>query len=91
LAGAKLCFRAVMMTSIAFICGLAPLVWAAGASELARRSVSTPVFVGMLAASAIGPFMIPMLYVAFQAQRERPPRKPQAEAEGIRNEDQQRY
>jgi len=41
------------MTSIAFITGLAPLVWAAGASEIARRSVSTTVFVGMLAASAI--------------------------------------
>ena len=41
--GAKLRFRAVMMTSIAFIVGLAPLVWADGASEIARRSVSTPV------------------------------------------------
>jgi len=76
--GAKLRFRAVMMTSIAFISGLAPLVWAAGASEVARRSVSTPVFVGMLAASTIGLFMIPMLYVAFQALRERAWRKPQA-------------
>src|SRR5262249_15459482 len=47
--GAKLRFRAVMMTSIAFIAGMAPLVWAEGASEIARRSVSTPVFVGMLA------------------------------------------
>jgi len=76
--GAKLRFRAVMMTSIAFISGLAPLVWAAGASEVARRSVSTPVFVGMLAASTIGLFMIPMLYVAFQALRERAWRKLQA-------------
>jgi hydrophobe/amphiphile efflux-1 (HAE1) family protein len=76
--GAKLRFRAVMMTSIAFICGLAPLVWAEGASEVARRSVSTPVFVGMLAASTIGLFMIPMLYVAFQTLRERARRKPQA-------------
>src|SRR5262249_52276512 len=54
--GAKLRFRAVMMTSIAFIAGLAPLVWAAGASEIARRSVSTPVFAGMLAASTVGIF-----------------------------------
>jgi HAE1 family hydrophobic/amphiphilic exporter-1 len=76
--GAKLRFRAVMMTSIAFICGLAPLVWAAGASEIARRDVSTPVFVGMLAASTIGIFLIPMLYVAFQTLRERAWRKPQA-------------
>ncbi len=75
--GAKLRFRAVMMTSIAFIIGLAPLVWAAGASEIARRNVSTPVFVGMLAASTIGIVLIPMLYVAFQTLRERAQMKPQ--------------
>jgi hydrophobe/amphiphile efflux-1 (HAE1) family protein len=74
--GAKLRFRAVMMTSIAFITGLAPLVWATGASEIARRSVSTPVFVGMVAASTIGIFLIPMLYVVFQTLRERAQRKP---------------
>jgi hydrophobe/amphiphile efflux-1 (HAE1) family protein len=68
--GAKLRFRAVMMTSIAFIVGLAPLVWAEGASEIARRSVSTPVFFGMLAASTVGIFLIPMLYVVFQTVRE---------------------
>jgi hydrophobe/amphiphile efflux-1 (HAE1) family protein len=69
--GAKLRFRAVMMTSIAFIVGLAPLVWAEGASEVARRSVSTPVFYGMLAASTVGILLIPMLYVAFQTIREK--------------------
>jgi len=73
--GAKLRFRAVMMTSIAFIAGLAPLVWATGASEIARRSVSTPVFAGMLAASTVGIFLIPMLYVVFQTLRERTQRK----------------
>src|SRR5580700_10975826 len=69
--GAELRFRAVMMTSIAFIVGLTPLAWAEGASEIARRSVSTPVFVGMLAASTVGIFLIPMLYVVFQTLRER--------------------
>jgi multidrug efflux pump subunit AcrB len=78
--GAKLRFRAVMMTSIAFITGLAPLVWATGASEIARHDISTPVFVGMLAASTIGLFIIPMLYVAFQALRERAWRKPETSA-----------
>src|SRR5262249_62355623 len=47
--GAKVGSRGVMVTPIAFIAGRAPLVWAGGASEIARRSVSTPVFVGMLA------------------------------------------
>ena len=60
-----------MMTSIAFILGLVPLVWASGASEIARRSVSTPVFVGMLAATSIGVFLIPMLYVFWESLRER--------------------
>ena len=64
-----------MMTSIAFIVGLAPLVWAEGASESARRSVSTPVFFGMLAASTVGIFLIPMLYVIFQSLREKTARK----------------
>jgi len=67
---AKLRFRAVMMTSIAFILGLVPLVLATGASQVARRSVSTPVFAGMIAASTIGIFLIPMLYVTFQQMRE---------------------
>jgi HAE1 family hydrophobic/amphiphilic exporter-1 len=67
-----------MMTSIAFIVGLAPLVWAHGASEIARRGVSTPVFVGMLAASTVGIFLIPMLYVVFQTFREKMQRKSKA-------------
>ena len=69
--GAKLRFRAVMMTSFAFILGLYPLVVAHGASEISRRAVGTPVFWGMIAASSIGIFMIPMLYVVFQSVRER--------------------
>jgi multidrug efflux pump subunit AcrB len=61
----------VMMTSIAFILGLLPLVIATGAAELSRRGVGTPVFCGMLAASSIGIFLVPMLYVTFQKLRER--------------------
>jgi multidrug efflux pump subunit AcrB len=68
--GARMRFRAVMMTSIAFILGLLPLVTATGAAEISRRGVGTAVFGGMLAASSIGIFMVPMLYVAFQRWRE---------------------
>jgi multidrug efflux pump subunit AcrB len=60
-----------MMTSIAFILGLLPLVVATGAAQISRRGVGTAVFGGMLAASSIGIFMIPMLYVTFQSMRER--------------------
>jgi hydrophobe/amphiphile efflux-1 (HAE1) family protein len=69
--GARLRFRPVMMTSFAFILGLLPLVIATGPSQLARRNVGTPVFAGMIASSILGIFMIPILYVTFQALRER--------------------
>jgi len=68
--GARMRFRAVMMTSAAFILGLVPLVIATGAAQISRRDVGTPVFAGMIAASAIGIFLIPMLYVTFQSLRE---------------------
>jgi hydrophobe/amphiphile efflux-1 (HAE1) family protein len=68
--GAQQRFRAVMMTSIAFILGLVPLVFAQGAAAMSRRGVGTAVFAGMIAASSIGIFMIPMLYVVFQTARE---------------------
>ncbi|WOJ88789.1 multidrug efflux RND transporter permease subunit [Methylocapsa polymorpha] len=76
--GARMRFRAVMMTSIAFILGLVPLVLAHGAAQISRRALGTPVFAGMIAASAIGIFLIPMLYVTFETLREgkiRLPRK----------------
>ncbi|MBV9247001.1 MAG: efflux RND transporter permease subunit, partial [Methylobacteriaceae bacterium] len=69
--GARLRFRPVMMTSFAFILGLLPLVIAEGAGATSRRAVGTPVFGGMIAASAFGIFVIPMLYVVFQWMRER--------------------
>jgi multidrug efflux pump subunit AcrB len=69
--GARTRFRAVVMTSISFVFGLLPLVTAHGAAMLSRRAVGTPVFSGMIAASAVGIFVIPMLYVTFQSLRER--------------------
>jgi multidrug efflux pump subunit AcrB len=69
--GASMRFRAVMMTSVAFVLGLLPLVTARGVAAISRRDVGTPVFAGMLAASAVGIFLIPMLYVVFQSLRER--------------------
>jgi multidrug efflux pump subunit AcrB len=69
--GAQMRFRAVMMTSIAFILGLVPLVVATGAAEISRRAVGTAVFGGMIAASSIGIFLVPMLYTTFQRLRER--------------------
>ncbi len=69
--GARSRFRAVMMTSFAFIAGLYPLVVADGASMLARKGVGVPVFGGMIAASLVGIFVIPALYVIAQWAREK--------------------
>ena len=68
--GARLRFRAVMMTSFAFIMGLIPLVIASGAGAATRQAVGTAVFAGMLSASLVGVFVIPGLYVVFQRLRE---------------------
>ncbi|TCT21547.1 efflux RND transporter permease subunit [Thiobaca trueperi] len=67
---ARLRIRAILMTSFAFILGLVPLVIASGAGEASQRGVGTAVFGGMLAASLLGIFLIPMLYVVFQRFRE---------------------
>lgn len=69
--GSRLRFRPVMMTSLAFILGLYPLVVATGAAQMARQNVGTPVFGGMIFASVLGIFVIPPLYVLFQGLRER--------------------
>ncbi|WP_029075861.1 efflux RND transporter permease subunit [Kaistia adipata] len=71
LEGASLRFRAVMMTSFAFILGLLPLVTAVGAGAATQRAVGTSVFGGMLASSAVGILLIPGLYVIFQFLREK--------------------
>ena len=76
--GAHARFRAVMMTSFAFIAGLIPLVTAEGASMLSRRAVGTGVAGGMLAAAVVGIFAIPALYVVFQSLRERVKGRPEA-------------
>ena len=60
-----------MMTSFAFILGLVPLVIASGAGAATQRAVGTAVFGGMIAASLLGIFVIPGLYVAFQTFREK--------------------
>ena len=67
---ASLRFRAVLMTAISFILGVAPLVLATGAGASARVSVGMTVFGGMLAATVLGVIFVPVLYVAFQRLRE---------------------
>jgi multidrug efflux pump subunit AcrB len=68
---AHLRFRAVMMTSFAFILGLVPLVIAEGAGAASRQAVGAAVFGGMLAAAVLGIFLIPGLYRIAQELREK--------------------
>jgi HAE1 family hydrophobic/amphiphilic exporter-1 len=63
LAGAKLRFRPVLMTSLAFVFGLMPLWFASGAGAVSRQELGTTVITGMLAATAIAIFVIPLLFV----------------------------
>jgi HAE1 family hydrophobic/amphiphilic exporter-1/multidrug efflux pump len=65
--GAKLRFRPIMMTAFAFIFGVIPLVIASGAGAAARVSIGIAVFAGMVMASTVGLFFIPMLYVLIQS------------------------
>ena len=63
---AKLRFRAVMMTNIAFILGLLPLVFAKGAGAASRNSVGMTVFGGMMAVAFIGTFLVPAFFVMIE-------------------------
>lgn len=65
-AGARMRFRAVLMTALAFIIGLLPLVLATGAGANSRIHLGFTVLGGMLAATAFGILLIPGLYVMFQ-------------------------
>ena len=60
---AKLRFRAVMMTNIAFVLGLLPLVFASGAGAASRHSVGMTVFGGMIAVAFVGTLLVPAFYV----------------------------
>ena len=68
--GARLRYRAVLMTAFSFILGVLPMVVATGAGASSRRAIGTTVFFGMVAATLVGIFLIPGLYTAFQTMRE---------------------
>jgi multidrug efflux pump len=68
---AKLRLRPILMTSFAFILGVVPLVMATGASSASRRSLGTAVFGGMLAATLIAVFLVPVQYYVIETLVER--------------------
>jgi multidrug efflux pump len=64
-------FRPILMTSFAFILGVAPLVIASGAGAGSRHSLGTGVFAGMLFATSIGIFFIPLFFRLIAALADR--------------------
>lgn len=85
----RLRFRPILMTSFAFILGILPLVNASGAGAASRQSLGTAVFGGMIAATVLAVFFVPVFYVVMQwlselrhkptAQPERTARKDRVE------------
>ncbi len=63
--------RPILMTSLAFILGVVPLVMATGAGENGRHSVGTTVFGGMIMSTVLNLFFIPVLYLIIEGWRER--------------------
>jgi len=66
LEGARLRFRPLMMTALAFILGCVPLWIASGAGSIARQVIGTTVIGGMVAETFIGRFFVPAIFVAVE-------------------------
>jgi HAE1 family hydrophobic/amphiphilic exporter-1 len=76
---ARLRLRPILMTSVAFILGVLPLVFAGGAGAAGRHSVGTTVFGGMIVSTVLNLFLIPILYVIVRGLL---PMKREEQAEG---------
>jgi multidrug efflux pump subunit AcrB len=77
---ARIRLRPIIMTSLAFILGVVPLVISTGAGASGRRSIGTGVFGGMLAATFLAIFFVPLFFVIVQGASEwvaRKMRRPQ--------------
>jgi len=68
---ARLRFRPIVMTSLAFVFGVVPLVTATGAGAAARQSMGTGVFGGMIVATFIAPIFVPLFFTLL-ARKPRP-------------------
>ncbi|MEW6683806.1 MAG: multidrug efflux RND transporter permease subunit [Nitrospirota bacterium] len=79
LEAARLRFRPILMTSLAFILGVAPLAFSTGAGAGARISVGTGVMGGMLAATFLAIFFVPMFFKLISGRR---PATPRSNADG---------
>jgi multidrug efflux pump subunit AcrB len=65
LQAARLRFRPIVMTSLAFVFGVMPLMFASGAGSAARRSMGTGVVGGMLIATFVATLFVPLFFTVF--------------------------
>ncbi|MFZ4862644.1 efflux RND transporter permease subunit [Sphingobacterium sp. Mn56C] len=77
--GARLRLRPILMTSLAFIAGLVPLMWTVGPSAIGNHSISFSAAGGMLFGVAFGIFIIPVLFIVFKGLDEKIKEKLQEE------------
>jgi HAE1 family hydrophobic/amphiphilic exporter-1 len=71
--------RPILMTSLAFIFGLMPLMFASGVGAIGNRSIGTGAVGGMLVGTLFGVFVIPVLYIIFQTLQDKFSGKPKDE------------
>jgi hydrophobic/amphiphilic exporter-1 (mainly G- bacteria), HAE1 family len=74
--GAMARLRPILMTSLAFIFGIMPLMFSIGAGAAGNRSIGTGAVGGMLIGTIFGVFVIPVLFIVFQTLQERISKKP---------------
>ena len=72
LAAVRLRFRPILMTSLAFVMGVVPLVLASGAGAEMRQAMGVAVFAGMLGVTLFGLFLTPLFYVLLRRRASKP-------------------
>ncbi|MBI2728901.1 MAG: efflux RND transporter permease subunit [Polaromonas sp.] len=92
LAAAHLRFRPIVMTSLAFMLGVLPLVIASGASSASQRAIGTAVISGMITGTALAVFFVPVFFVVIRgffkgSERQRQKYVEHAKAAGISSGD----
>jgi multidrug efflux pump subunit AcrB len=70
LSGSRHRLRPILMTSIAFVAGITPLMFARGSSAIGNKSISISTAGGMISGVLLGLFIIPVLFVLFQSMQE---------------------
>lgn len=69
--GARSRLRPIIMTSLAFIAGMIPLMFASGGTAVGNRSISVSAAIGMFSGVVLGVFVIPLLFIVFQYLQEK--------------------